>query len=174
MLTGNICTCNSPLITGIYCEQAFRDYLMWQLVGLSANYSLLSHRNVWQCISFLAIVQLVRKKKSIEHLLSRIYWFLSKLKCYVEMALVQWKLHIDIFCQDHCAWWKGLLQLLCCRLLPRWAPGQVLPNTCPAKPILPNQRGGWGIMVLTVEICFKWMREHLGRKILEKTNLFHL
>lgn len=60
---GNICTCNSPLKTSIYCEQAFRVCLMWQLVGLSTNYSLLSHRNVWQYISFLAIVQLVKKKK---------------------------------------------------------------------------------------------------------------
>lgn len=79
--TGNICTCNFPLKTSIYCEQAFRDGLTWQLVGLSANYSLLSHLNVCQCISFLAIVQLVRKKKSIEHLLSRIHWFKIKMLC---------------------------------------------------------------------------------------------
>lgn len=51
------------------------------------------------------------------------------------MLLIQWKLQTDILSQDHCAWWKGLLQLLCHVLPPSWAPGQVLPDTLPEKSI---------------------------------------
>lgn len=141
--TGNICTCDSLLKTSIYCEQAFRDCLMRQLVGLSANFSLLSHWNVWQYISFLAIVQLVRKKKINRTPTQQNLLTFVKMKTLGGIASNSVEAPNTYSLLDHNASWKGLMQFLYHVLSLKRAPGQALPDILPAASLLANKRSGW-------------------------------